>query len=187
MKKPKLIILEGPDGVGKSTLGKFLANALGGFYFHATATKALIPAMRDYQENLMDNIEDNAAAGRIIVMDRFWPSELIYGAVFRPDNPHGFSFMDIKQRCDKLHALYVVCFSESTLERHAVKKDPKHPYEDQDFVEVVRRYQIFWKNNQLNPDFIRYDMETDGRDMEAFARQLCRTHEELLAQHNFLG
>jgi thymidylate kinase len=173
---PKLIILEGADGVGKSTLGRALALKFGGFYFHATATKTLIPAMRDYQTNLMENIEENVAMGRIIVMDRFWPSELIYGAVFRPDNPHGFSHQEMELRCDKLDAIYVCCFSDTAVARHcAGHKDPKHPYDDTSFKKVYEMYEAFYADNVAQPDFVRYHMEVDGANeltMDAFATRL---------------
>ncbi len=162
---PKLIILEGADGVGKSTLGLRLAREMGGFYFHATATKTLIPAMRDYQINLMENIEDNAKLGRCIVMDRFWPSELIYGSIFRPDNPHGFSFRELEARCDALDTIYVCCFSDTAIARHeAGHKDPKHPYDDTSFRKVCGMYDAFYSDNAGNPDFIDYRMERDGVD-----------------------
>lgn len=170
---PNLIILEGADGVGKSTLGRALALHLGGFYFHATATKSLIPAMRDYQVNLMENIEENAATGRCIVMDRFWPSELIYGAIFRPDNPHGFSHQEMEARCDKLNAIYVCCFSDTAIARHeAGHKDPKHPYDDTSFRKLYAMYEAFYEDNREHPDFLRYHMETDGLDVPKFAEKI---------------
>lgn len=173
---PKLVILEGPDGVGKSTLGRWLAKRFDGFYFHATATKALIPAMRDYQINMMENIEENARMGKCTIMDRFWPSELIYGSVFRPDNPHGFSYREIEVRCDDLDALYVVCNSQTAIARHeAGHKDLKHPYDDTSFRKVCERYRAFYEDNQQELDFIHYTMELEGANesaLELFATLL---------------
>lgn len=169
---PKLVILEGADGVGKTTLGKFLAKHFQGFYFHATATKSLIPAMRDYQINLMENIEENVAEGRTVVMDRFWPSELIYGAVFRPDNPYGFSYSEIETRCEACDALYVCCFSNTAIARHSDRKDPKHPYSDEEYLHVYRMYEAFWDDNRDRLDFLRYDLERFKDNMRDFGALL---------------
>lgn len=185
MQQPKLIVLEGADGVGKSTLGRFLAAHYNGFYFHATATKTLIPAMRDYQINLMENIEENVAAGRTVIMDRFWPSELIYGAIFRPDNPHGFSYEEIAVRCHALDTMYVMCFSATAVERHVRIKDPKHPYEDTDFAKIYASYQDFWEQHKNQDDFVRYDLEKDGANMEKFADILRITFNRFLARRKY--
>ena len=185
---PKLIILEGADGVGKSTLGRRLARELNGFYFHATATKTLIPAMRDYQINLMENIEENAQLNRCVIMDRFWPSELIYGAIFRPDNPHGFSFREIEVRCDALDAIYVCCFSDTAIARHeAGHKDPKHPYDDSSFRKVYEMYEAFYRDNADRPDFLEYRMELDGtndRTISEFITRLQLAYVKTVEAHN---
>ena len=75
-----IIILEGPDGGGKTTLGKRLAEQLGYRYVHSGPFKtvthglgrlsmeAMLPALLGYQG---------------VVMDRAWLSELPYGIAFR--------------------------------------------------------------------------------------------------------
>lgn len=167
--KPKLIILEGPDGVGKTTLGLHLARHFDGMFYHCTATKTLIPAMRDYQLNVLENIKHNIALGRTVVIDRFWPSEMIYGGVLRPNNPHGFSWQELRDECFKLDAFYVVAVCESAIARHKVEKDPAHPYEDSVYAKIHREYVGFWQASKHMPDFMLYDMDSMGHDLDSVA------------------
>lgn len=179
MIQPKLIILEGADGVGKTTLGKWLANDLCGFYFHATATKTLVPAMRDYQRNLMDNIMVNAAEGRTMIMDRFWPSELVYGHILRPNNPYGFSYRDLESECRRLNAIYILCFSNTAVVRHHQVKDPKHPYRDRDFLRIYQGYLRLWDRHRRNRSWMRYDLEKWMRNMRDFSRLILNRYNEI--------
>ena len=168
--KPKLIILEGADGVGKSTLGKFLAQYFNGFYFHCTATSALIPAMRDYQQNVMENVIDNISLGRTVILDRFWISEMIYGGVLRPNNPHGFSWQHFAKQCRDLDPMYVIAICESAIQRHKEHKDPAHPYEDSTYDKIFREYQAHWDVNHNMPNYMLYNMDELGHSLDCVAR-----------------
>ena len=185
--RPKLVILEGPDGSGKSTLGRHLAKLWGGFYFHCTATRTLIPAMRDYQVNVMKNVEENLAIGRIVILDRFWPSEMIYGGVLRPGNMHGFSWQEIRDRCLPLDPMYVVCNCESAIARHMVEKDPDHPYEDSQYAKIHREYVAFWLASRHLPNFMNYDMDSMGHDLDSYASLINIRFQEFYARKHGLA
>lgn len=76
------IILEGPDGAGKTTLGRHMAETVpNSVYFHSTCTQWLIPGIYDYMENVVENMLVNAKNGRTVIMDRSWISERVYGTV----------------------------------------------------------------------------------------------------------
>jgi hypothetical protein len=76
----KLTILEGPDGAGKTRLAMRIVQKTNARYVHFTPTlgakgqflrmhiEAMLPALLGYQD---------------VVMDRAWPSEPIYGAIYR--------------------------------------------------------------------------------------------------------
>ncbi|CAB4182407.1 Tmk Thymidylate kinase [uncultured Caudovirales phage] len=170
--KPKLIILEGADGVGKSTLGKFLAQYFNGVYFHCTATKLLIPAMHDYQQNVLENVTDNICLGRTVILDRFWISEMIYGGVLRPNNPHGFSWQHFASECRDLDPIYVICSCESAIQRHVEHKDPAHPYEDSTYDKIFREYKAHWDVNKNTPNYMLYDMDHQGACLDRVGRQI---------------
>ena len=144
----KIIIIEGPDECGKSTLGRALAKRYNCVYWRLTASDKLNHAMKDYQINCMDNIRDNIEIGNSIVIDRFWPSDDVYGHVFR--NGPSFDHMPLIQELNDLGAVYIMAYSVNAIERHSANKDPDHPYEDEDFNKVITGYKILrdWMDTQ---------------------------------------
>lgn len=105
-----LIILEGPDGVGKSTLAQALCDKYQGHYFHATWTKELEPYMDKYIGEIMHNAL-RVAEHRVAIVDRCWVSEYIYDAVYRQRS----DFEDFYNRMDALcrSAVKVRCLPKS--------------------------------------------------------------------------
>jgi len=112
-----VIVLEGPDACGKTTLSKTILERHGGRYIHLRYQKdktqlynfgALRRALRFCQDQL-------------VVIDRHWLSEEIYSAVYRngdcDDGGARFSYGVLKA----LGAVYVMCLPsvESCVARHA--------------------------------------------------------------------
>jgi hypothetical protein len=79
--KPRsIIILEGPDGGGKSTLGREMANRSGALLTHLGPFRELRKGIaRFYAEAMMPAILGAAD----VIMDRSWLSEPIYGHIYR--------------------------------------------------------------------------------------------------------
>jgi len=80
-----IILLEGADASGKTTLARHLVRQHGARYLHSTVRKDVwrwhVGALR-WAARL-------AAAGRLVVMDRHWHSEQVYGPVFRGKAGYG--------------------------------------------------------------------------------------------------
>lgn len=75
----RLVIFEGPDGVGKTTLAKAWAKAHGALYVHLGPFKGMKNIARLYVEAMLPAVLGVAD----VAMDRCWISEPIYGAAFR--------------------------------------------------------------------------------------------------------
>lgn len=178
---PPLVILEGPDEVGKTTLGLFLAREFESSFFHATAAGQLKVAMMDYQSNILDNVETSInELKRGIILDRHWPSEVVYGSVFRPENPNNFSHDAFVGRIKALGGIYVFCDHPDVIERHARNRDPLHPYEDANFRRVVEGYRLL--NAQLSEKgfpILDYSIPRWGSNMRDFSRLIRLKHHEL--------
>lgn len=83
MKTP-ILILEGADCTGKTTLARALCKALNGAYLRSEGYPALCKpeVMSVYYRAVRNLVFENAAVqGRPVVLDRHWPSQVVYGAV----------------------------------------------------------------------------------------------------------
>jgi len=141
---PKFIIVEGCDALGKTTLAKRLAKHYDATYWHMTSTKNLSPkqTMHDYSLNALDNVAENLANGKSVVLDRFWPSEFCYGSELR-----GIGLTDVSEiaeKCANLNPHFVFCFhghgQNMALKQHKKNVDPDHPYDDELYLRVYQNY-----------------------------------------------
>ena len=69
------IIIEGPDGAGKSTLAKQLAESLNLEIVHFVAPTDNTPQFEMYRDFMID--------AQNVILDRAWYSDMVYGPVFR--------------------------------------------------------------------------------------------------------
>ena len=88
-----IVILEGIDGSGKTTLAAKLAKALQAFHVHHGTYRGCKPTqlVDIYRASLRPALLGYAS----VVLDRAWYSEPIYGAVFR-DGANRLSQMDVE-------------------------------------------------------------------------------------------
>lgn len=177
-----LIILEGADGTGKTTLAKALCERFNGHYIHNTYrwpkkmplyhTAALHRAIKLSQTQL-------------VVIDRLWMSEAIYAEVYRGGSPwpHMGRMLD---RIVRKHAgLYIIC---NRPEGHSEKFDQlraerEEMYDNVD--NVAQRYEeLFWggfnsldngycqqlsvRGMQGRDDVMEYRIDVQGRNIPVF-------------------
>lgn len=161
-----LIILEGPDCCGKTQLSEYMGRFFDGFVFHCTASKKLFPGLEDYHLNIMDNVEFNLELGHTVILDRFWPSEMAYGPLFRPDSGYGELAHTLQGRIEKLKHLYVFCFSENGLRRYIKgHTDPAHSLTREQYMQVWQNYLGLYKNLVAwGSPTATYSIEQDGSD-----------------------
>jgi len=77
-----IIILDGPDNTGKSTLAKFLKKYCDAHIIHSTWSPELEERMYDYIiETFYQAME--ISTRQLVIVDRSWLSDLVYGDVFR--------------------------------------------------------------------------------------------------------
>lgn len=141
MSKPKIIILEGPDCAGKSTLAKVIAKKLGCALIHSSYDKSIQKGVEFYLLNMGDNAIANAESQGVCVLDRHWLSEKIYSEVFQRG---GGAYTYPRFVIEQFEPIYIFCLHdnlESAIARHKAEIDEDHPYEDEDFKEICRKYE----------------------------------------------
>jgi thymidylate kinase len=166
-----IIITDGPDACGKTTLQKAIVEKYGAISKHLTWNEELNKRMFDYQlDELLEAID--LSTDNLVVIDRHWISEMIYAKVFRGGSPWPRMPYVMDALCRFNGALYILCMPgtiEGTVERHRENIDSNHPYSDEKFRELLHEYEDFYrKTGSQRIDMIRYTIERNGNDMEQF-------------------
>jgi len=156
----KILIVEGPDGVGKTTLINYIKEKhKNSFYMHLRVHKNMklwhTASVRLAIKKQMQN--------KLVLIDRHWPSEQCYSYI-RSSGP---SYNPKKFK-----------------ENHRINREQRHE-EYHDIDNVIDDYYFSWfgkckRNNflrTLSPlrdrnDFIRYDMFKDGHKLDQFTNRI---------------
>lgn len=174
---PKLIIVEGVDSTGKSTLSKALAKKLGAHYFHASGHRTLYPSMFAHHQNILDNAQVNLDNGHNVVLDRHWPSEQAYGSVLRPQYYDQYDFFKMTQRLAFMGAEYIICESDHGWERYVeLHKDHDkvnyHALTYEQYLMIASNYHDISENMRMASAKVhRFCMEEHFMKTDAFCEQ----------------
>lgn len=171
-----IIILEGPDGGGKSTLAQTHAKAIGAKYVHCgpltgvrdglarTYVEAMLPALLGYQS---------------VVMDRCWTSEPIYGAVYRDGRDRLTTYRTrmlerVAMRCG---ATMVLCLPPLASCRDAFRKRKGLEYleSEHQLEKVHRAYDKRFRKGQLTGLFVEHFDYTTMTEVR-FSRSVMQPH-----------
>lgn len=184
--KGGVICIEGPDGVGKTTLAQHFVDEYGALNIHATYRfKKMIPA---YHEVIRRHAEVAAANGQLVVLDRHWITECIYGSTFRGGTKWPQYSHDMDVKFQNMGVLTVLCLPNNVEETLAKKKERDlsdldnlerekgntgKVYQDDEIRELYGRYLDLWKGNMFYPgeDRVSELTRTSGVcDREDFVR-----------------
>jgi len=101
-----IFILEGPDGGGKTTLAKTMQAKLGAHYLHATYRfKGHMYAYHWAQLRKAIRL----AQTKPVIMDRWWPSEVVYGNTYRNGPEAGYDYKALHKAAKLYGCSYVFC------------------------------------------------------------------------------
>jgi hypothetical protein len=189
--KPRgIIVLEGPDGGGKTTLAATFGELYGARVLHATR---YLPHRMWLRHVAYLRYACKLAQDRLVVLDRGWISECVYGATFRGGArfPHSARALDrVLLRHAAIHVMCLPRDLEVVVQNHA-RRAAGGGELFKTVREVAVRYEDLWSGSVVRPvtgdyveqlsarggvaqrgDWFRYDYTRDDR--EQFARSMIR-------------
>jgi thymidylate kinase len=171
MSQHPILVLDGPDGSGKTTLAMKLCASMGAKYIHLTFRWK--NAMFNYHTAAIE-LALKYAEKQPVVIDRWWPSELIYANVFRHGSniKHSGRFLD---RVALKHGLtYVFCNPSNEAKYFSRFKELEATGREMytSMEGVYQGYQELYKKLGSRLDCVHYDIDTDGKDLEGFVEWL---------------
>lgn len=133
-----IYILEGPDGVGKTTLANAIAEKTKGHVLHCSWSKDW--NMEEYFETVMDAAKE-LDFYQDVVIDRWAPSEYVYGHVFR-GGPSFDVFDFIKDQTQDTEVTWVMCRNDNAVLNHLKNKEKREEMFE-DMTDVVANFMLF--------------------------------------------
>lgn len=155
MDKPVgIVVLEGADGTGKTTLARRLVEDHGAFYIH----KRLHADMWRHHTAAL-RLAVRYSATRLVVIDRLWISECIYGRTFRQASAYPFTARCVDRTLWRFGALTVICsppLDWTITNFKQLKKTRKEMFTSME--EVAQRYHHLWYGGSRSlhpePDYV---------------------------------
>lgn len=157
------IIIEGPDCSGKSTLADKLTEKFPDHVYVHNSLKDKKHVMRDAKGNIIMEVGDLFAAhvtlvrnNPKIIIDRLWPSEIIYGHIFRDGNVE-YTAKEMRHIIEQYEPICVGCLppKETVQEKFNQRK------ETEDFDTVDRVYDMYSKVFNECQEFKMFDYTKD--------------------------
>lgn len=137
-----IVILEGADGTGKTTLARALCGFYDGLYLHGRYWP-----VNPWKYHLaMCRIAARESQRRLVVIDRHWLSNAIYSRVYKPEDGYGAAARVFYRIFFRFGALYVICAPPSYVveENHLRLKGLRRELYDGRMGEVNDRFLRLW-------------------------------------------
>ena len=153
-----ILILEGQDCSGKTTLAQYLLDKYKGVYIHATYRfKNKMPI---YHAALLRKAL-KLSKNQLVIIDRLHISEYIYAKVFRGGTPWPEVFKMFNSFCKKFNIPIILCVPD-TINRGLIwfeQTKQKRPEMYEDIKEIIIEYCKYANEHQYDNNVIIYNRD----------------------------
>lgn len=183
-----VVVLEGADNMGKTTLAKYMEENFGAYYINHTWSPQLDSKFLEYMTNSFARIS-HIALRQLVVVDRAWVTHELYGKAYGEYKVNPGVQPLIDSMLKNFGAVNVMCLADDldkVQELHeASEKDEMY----KDNYEVARLYDLLWgagikgmrdgkPANSWN-NYYKYTIGENGSDMGAFCSDLFSKNPQL--------
>lgn len=169
-----LIILEGPDGSGKTTLAEYFVREHNAYYIHCTYEKDM--DMFAYFTDKLNEAIGYLEAGHLVIIDRLWMSEEVYAKVFRGGTKWPYAGRLFDRIILKYSGIYVLCIPGDLRAYLNAYNDLKQArVEMYDTMEsVYLGYTDLWLKcvKEKWPHVATYNYQTEGNNLALVAQDI---------------
>lgn len=174
-----IIVLEGPDGAGKTTLARALQEYLGARYIHLTYRwKDKMHLYHGAAIRLCAHLAQNQP----VILDRWWPSEIIYADAYRGGSKFAKYHLLLEHIASNLGVVYVFCLPgdrDRYLTHYNELKGKRQELYDEGMERVYDGYAYAIKHYfSLKENVFNYDMYLNFNDNEVsrgiVMREICQ-------------
>lgn len=132
-----IIIIEGADGAGKTTLAEKIKAQTGYMMLHRTQ-----PKNEEDKKRMMDEYIQVIKAGKNCILDRSWYSEMVYGPVMRDASTITYPQMyELERLLAKNGALVIYCTApEATLWKRCLTRGEDYVTQLETFHEICKGF-----------------------------------------------
>lgn len=165
-----IILLDGPDCAGKTTLAnkiKDQAEKLGATAeVHHLGKPAVGTCWHEHSSALIRYVGDAYGHDKLIIADRHFLSEAIYGCVYRDGSEYPFAARHVDRLFNRLRVPRVICAPpvDAVVEKHAEMKKIRFEEYDSGMDKVAKRYLDLWhgaETGEVNDSHWPYNHDTD--------------------------
>lgn len=148
-----IIIIEGPDGSGKTTLAEKLSKQTGYPVVHRSQPKS-----EEEKLQMLRGYVDAIDVGKNVIFDRCWYSEMAYGPVMRDESVITYPEMYLlEEKLAKNGAIIIYCTDKpKTLWKRATKRGEEYITDFDTFDKICANFDAIMSVPHLIP-VVKYD------------------------------
>lgn len=116
-----------------------------------------------------------ASQRRLAILDRSWPSELVYAGVYRGGTPWPMMGRMLDRVILKHAGIYIFCLADpSTIKARHLKLSKERPelYSADKVDQVAAQFNQLYLQLSHRPDVMQYRLDVEGRDMDGFCHRV---------------